>query len=71
MAPDSNIRAPQGRHVGRPAYDAYVRRGLESARRRLAPAVADREYQRSRAMSPFDAVAEGLRPPPGRRAAEG
>jgi non-specific serine/threonine protein kinase len=54
-----------------PAYDAYVRRGLEPARRLLPPAVAAREHQRGRALSLFDAVDEGLRPPPGRRATDG
>jgi predicted ATPase/DNA-binding CsgD family transcriptional regulator len=54
-----------------PAYDEYVRRGLEPTRRLLDQAVADREHQRGRALSLDDAVDEGLRPPPGRRPTEG
>jgi DNA-binding NarL/FixJ family response regulator len=50
-----------------PAYDEYVRHGLQPAYRLLDPAVADREQQRGHALSLFHAVDEGLRPAPGRR----
>jgi non-specific serine/threonine protein kinase len=45
-----------------PAYDAYVERATEAARRAVGPA-ADNWYRAGLALSMTDAMAEGLRPP--------
>jgi predicted ATPase/DNA-binding CsgD family transcriptional regulator len=45
-----------------PAYDDYVRRGLEPAWRAVGVTVGEKAYQNGLAVPLFDAVAEGLRP---------
>ena len=54
-----------------PAYDRYVAGGVDRARQLLDPAAQHRAYERGRAMTLAEAVAEGLRPSPHGAGVEG